>query len=304
MAANPSLEPALGIDSGHGTQPTWKRIYRRFGAHIGFSFAAALLVIGWAGREVRSLSADSGLGYALGIVSVTCMTLLLLYPLRKRIRLLRILGPVRNWFRFHMILGVAGPMAALYHCNFSLGSFNSRIALFSALLVAGSGLIGRYLYAKIHHGLYGRKASLKELLAQIKLTGPDGGHIASFVPELMRRLTAFDRSVMVPPRNAVDGIKLLLRMIFVTRLEYWTLTRFVRRRLAAEATVSPRVAQHRAALERATRLFITRHLRQVRKVAEFNAYERLFALWHVVHLPFFVLLIISAVIHIWAVHAY
>ena len=304
MAANPSLESALEIGTGLGAQSTWKRIYRRFGAHLGFGLAAVLLIIGWVGRETRELSAEAGLGYVLGIVSVSCMTLLLLYPIRKRLRFLRFLGPVRNWFRFHMILGVAGPLAALYHCNFTLGSFNSRVALFSALLVAGSGLIGRYLYAKIHHGLYGRKASLKELLGQINLTGPDGGHLASFVPELMQRLTTFDKSVMVPPKSVLDSVKLLARMIFITRLEYWTLTRFVRRRLIAEAAVSPRVAQHREPLERATKLFISRHLRQVRKVAEFNAYERLFALWHVVHLPFFVLLIISAVIHVWAVHAY
>lgn len=304
MAANPSLESVLEIRTRLDAQPTWKRIYRRFGAHIGFGLAAVLLAIGWAGREARELSADAGLGYLLGIVSVTCMALLLLYPLRKRIRLLKVLGPVRNWFRLHMILGMTVALAALYHCNFTLGSFNSRVALFSALLVAGSGLIGRYIYAKIHHGLYGRKASLKELLAQINLTGPDGGHLASFVPELMKRLTAFDKSVMVPPKNALDGIKLLLRMMVVTRLEYWQLMRFIRRRLTVEAAVSPRVAQHRMPLERATGLFISRHLRQVRKVAEFNAYERLFSLWHVVHLPFFVLLIISAVVHIWAVHAY
>ena len=304
MAANPSLEPTLGIRTQLDPQPAWKRIYRRFGAHIGFGSAAMLLAIGWAGRETRELSAEQGLGYALGILSVSCMVVLLLYPLRKRLRFLKLMGPVRNWFRFHMTMGVIGPLAALYHCNFTLGSLNSRIALFSALLVAGSGLIGRYIYAKIHHGLYGRKASLKELLAQINLTGPDGGHLATFVPELMQRLTAFDKSVMVPPKNPLDGIKLLFRMIFITRLEYWTLLRFIRRRLVAEAAVSPRVAQHRKPLERATRLFISRHLRQVRKVAEFNAYERLFALWHVVHLPFFVLLIISTILHIWAVHAY
>jgi len=304
MAANPSLEPVLGIRTGLDAQPSWKRIYRRFGSHIGFSLAAALLVLGWAGRETRELSADAGLGYLLGIVSVTCMALLLLYPLRKRIRLLKVLGPVRNWFRFHMILGMTVALAALYHCNFTLGSFNSRVALFSALLVAGSGLIGRYIYAKIHHGLYGRKANLKELLAQINLTAPDGGHLATFVPELTQRLTAFDKRVMVPPKNVLDGIKLLLRMTVVTRLEHWRLVRFIRRRLMVEASVSPRVAQHRIPLERATRLFISRHLRQVRKVAEFNAYERLFSLWHVVHLPFFVLLIISAAVHIWAVHAY
>ena len=31
------------------------------------------------------------------------------------------------------------------------------------LVVSGSGLFGRYFYARIHHGLHGRKADLAEL---------------------------------------------------------------------------------------------------------------------------------------------
>ena len=285
-------------------QPIWRRVYRRFGAHIGFVVVLTLVAVGWSGREARQLSADTGLGYWLGVFAAICMLVLLLYPLRKRWRALRILGPARNWFRLHMMLGVVGPLAALYHCNFSLGSFNSRVALFSALLVASSGLVGRFLYRKIHHGLYGRKANLKELLAQINLTGPEGGRVASFVPELMRRVTAFDRSVLVPPKGIFDSIALLLRMVVVTRLQYWELMRFTRRRLVVEGVYSDIVAQHHKGLEKATGRFISKHLRQVRRVAEFSAYERLFALWHVVHLPFFLLLLVSAVIHVWAVHAY
>jgi hypothetical protein len=40
------------------------------------------------------------------------------------------------------------------------------------------------------------------------------------------------------------------------------------------------------------------------RVAQYNAYERVFALWHVAHLPFVYLLVISAVVHVIAVHAY
>jgi hypothetical protein len=40
------------------------------------------------------------------------------------------------------------------------------------------------------------------------------------------------------------------------------------------------------------------------RVAQYSAYERLFALWHLAHLPFVYLLIISAVVHVIAVHAY
>jgi hypothetical protein len=45
-------------------------------------------------------------------------------------------------------------------------------------------------------------------------------------------------------------------------------------------------------------------LHAVTRVAEFNAYARLFSLWHVVHIPFVYLMVISAVAHVVAVHAY
>ena len=54
----------------------------------------------------------------------------------------------------------------------------------------------------------------------------------------------------------------------------------------------------------ASTAFVTEHLRRVRRVAAFAAYERLFSLWHKVHLPFFYLLLITAIVHVIAVHVY
>jgi hypothetical protein len=53
-----------------------------------------------------------------------------------------------------------------------------------------------------------------------------------------------------------------------------------------------------------SRKLIRRYLNAVVKVAQFKAYERLFSLWHVAHLPFVYLLVISAIVHVIAVHAY
>ena len=70
---------------------------------------------------------------------------------------------LRSWFSLHMLLGVLGPLCILLHCNFRLGSTNSNVALAGMLLVAGSGLIGRYLYGKFHFGLYGQQVGLQQL---------------------------------------------------------------------------------------------------------------------------------------------
>ena len=232
------------------------------------------------------------------------MLILLGYPLRKRVRFLKFLGKTKDWFRTHMIMGALGTITALYHCNFQLGSFNSRVALFSALLVAGSGLIGRFLYSKIHHGLYGRKRTLKELLSQVRLTQPKGGQVVGFIPELMERIVAFDRQVLVPPKNLLESAILPLKLSIQTRLAARQLIKFARYSLKQEAKSSPIVAEHRRKLERAIKRYVRNHLSQVRRVAGFTAYERLFSLWHFVHLPFFALLVLSTIVHVVAVHVY
>jgi len=203
-----------------------------------------------------------------------------------------------------MFLGTLGPLAALYHCNFTTGSVNSRVALYAALIVAASGFVGRYIYSKVHLGLYGRRTDLKELLSRIEIAAPAAARAAQFVPELTRRLIDFDRAVLVPPARLWACFVLPLRLAVLTRLEYWRLMAFARRELRTEALRSVRLQLHGPSLERITREYIRNHLRQVRRVAEFVAYQRLFALWHVVHRPFFAILVIAAVIHVIAVHSY
>jgi hypothetical protein len=78
----------------------------------------------------------------------------------------------------------------------------------------------------------------------------------------------------------------------------------VRRQLRAQARKSPIVAAQRKRLEKAMVRFVKEHLRRVRRVAELNSYERLFGLWHVFHLPFFYMLVVTAIVHVIAVHMY
>ncbi|MGI9260934.1 MAG: hypothetical protein ACR2QR_02805 [Woeseiaceae bacterium] len=282
----------------------WRGVWRRHRGALGFGLAATLVIAGWLIRDLGLLNAEEGLGYFLGILSVCCMLVLLLYPLRKRIKALKFLGPLPRWFRNHMIFGVSVPIIALYHCNFSLGSLNSRIALFSALAVAGSGLVGRFIYSQIHHGLYGRKSSLKELLRRIEVPAPGAMKFGTLIPELSARLTQYDRDVLTPPKNLFRCFLLPLKMWVKTWIQNRRLNRFVRGALAIQAQSSPEVARHRVQFEGLFREHIANHLTQVREVAEFTAYERLFALWRKIHLPFFGLLLVSVLVHVAVVHLY
>ena len=132
-----------------------------------FTFVClALLFTGIYNRDEYYLTAEHGPGYALGIAGGVMMLLLLIYPLRKRFRFMNHVLALRTWFRLHMLLGVVGPMCILFHCNFSLGSANSNVALIAMCLMVASGMVGRFLYSRIHFGLYGEEVSLRELQQQ------------------------------------------------------------------------------------------------------------------------------------------
>jgi hypothetical protein len=272
-------------------------------ARLGFLLAALLIYAGLQWPLTHLLSPERGIGYALGIIGGSAMLLLLVYPARKRVPALAAIGSVKTWFQIHMFLGVAGPLCILYHSNFSLGATNSNAALFAMLLVSGSGVVGRYFYARIHCGLYGHRTNRAELQSQAtalreKVAG------ANFVPELLTALEVADRR-LIERSNA--PLRVLLRPITVSArmwFERIRLTRRAVRELRATAAKSRVVAERHAHFERAVRKYIARRLQATRQVVEFEAYERLFSLWHVLHLPLFFMLLIAGVVHVVAVHVY
>jgi hypothetical protein len=56
--------------------------------------------------------------------------------------------------------------------------------------------------------------------------------------------------------------------------------------------------------QRRTRTLIADTLGAAQRAAQFNTYVRLFALWHVIHIPFLGMLLLTAIAHIVAVHTY
>jgi len=279
--------------------------WQRHGAALGYGLSALAVWVGWVvNRSYDLVNPEHGVGYWLGITGGSLMAILLLYPVRKKVRIMRFLGATRHWFRMHMIFGVLGPLLILYHCNFEFGALNSNVALICTLLVAGSGLVGRYLYAKIHIDLDGHKATLRELTERARVTAEQKNRTSVLVPQLLERMTVFDQAVLTPPDGFLASIVLPLRLAVQTRLQYLRLSWFARKQLRLQAQKSPIIREQRKRLQAATNAFIHQHLKRVRRVAELGSYERLFSLWHIFHLPFFYILVVTAIVHVVAVHMY
>jgi hypothetical protein len=302
MESTTVIQQRLLQDGATVVKPAWRRINS---AQLGYAFAAGTIGIGWLLTRERILFHPLyGAGYWLGIVGASLMAVLLLYPVRKRVRFLRRFGATRHWFQMHMIFGVAGPILILYHCNFRFGSVNSTIALICTLLVAGSGLVGRYIYRHLYSDLDGHRLKLQELIANAKVDSNERMHMSALVPDLLKKMSEYDSKVLIPPPSFLSSLLLPVRLAFSTRIAALRLALYARRQIATRATESDVVAQQRQRLYKAATQFIQTHLRRVRRVAELQSFERLFALWHVFHLPFFYLMVLTALVHVLAVHMY
>jgi hypothetical protein len=268
-------------------------------------FTAAVLAalwIGWVNRDDNGLTPVSGTGYWLGIAGGSLMLLLLLYPLRKRMRSLRAIGSVTFWFNAHMVLGVLGPVLIVWHANFRLGSINCAVALITTLVVAISGVFGRYLHSKVNVGFHGRKAEAHEVAADADELRGFLGSDATVADRMMAQLNAYAQLGTRAPKGALLGFIMLPFIHGRGAILRVRLIHYARQVIAIEGRRYGRSQKVQRRQIAGVTEFVTRHIGAARKAAAFAAYERLFRLWHIFHLPLFFLLVIVAVIHIYFSH--
>ena len=232
---------------------------------IVFVGAAVVAGLAWSVRDAHYLTAEEGLGYAFGIAGVTCMVLMQVYSVRKRTNWLPRAISLRQCFRAHMFLGVIGPVLILMHCDFRMGSINSQVAFWSMAVMMSSGIAGRFIYSRIHRGLYGERVRLEELasaLAQERESAPGAQRT---------QLAALELPSVSLPGQLLTHVRII-------------------------------AAQRRNAGSGDGRA--STYFRQLRVLSGLRIAERAFSLWHVVHLPLVGILALSVIAHVVVVHAY
>jgi hypothetical protein len=250
---------------------------------------AVALAVGWLARDALDLAPAYGVGWALGPIGLGAMVALLGYSLRKRSPRLARAGPLRRWFQTHMLLGVAGPTAITFHSGFELQSTNARIAFASMVLVAASGFLGRFVYTRVHLGLFGQRQSLRDVAEHADASRHRLAWVLGGRPAASAALRAFEKAAL---DERAPGPLRVLRIAWRARHAERAIHRGLRAAGLAGAALEDADAAVRA------------HLAAVRRLAEFSFYESALSLWHAVHLPLCGLLFTAAAIHVIAVYLY
>lgn len=271
---------------------------------IGF-MTVALIAFGYMIRNQEIFVPSEGIGYRLGLIGGCAMLLLLLYPMIKRSRFFGTGASAAFWFRWHMLLGTVGPLMIFYHSNFRLGATNSNIALFAMIAVFLSGVIGRYVYGQVHNGMYGAKLEVGSYMANAArlmqgMSADLGGNSTAVTLEFAQ---SCDR---ILPKNAkligLIGNSILLPVKI--RLAKSRIMTEVEKSVAANAAALRWTQAERRQHLGLARQHVSEFVIAVSRAAQLSLWERMFSLWHMLHVPLFFLLLVSGVIHVIAVHLY
>lgn len=218
----------------------------------------------------RLLRPSGAIGLSLGVAGALAMVSTLPYAVRKRWRKLARLGAAPRWLDVHIFFGIIGPVLVTLHTAFK---FNGLVAVgyWLMLMVWTSGFVGRYLYVRIPKTIRGVELSREEMAAE--LDDAREGLTRVPVPAAARAaLDEFDHAVALKsgrPPGVLD--------LFFGELRVRTRLLLMRRQLRAAGADLEAV---NTAVSRAAE-----HATIVRRLAHLQRTRRLFAVWHVFHLP-------------------
>jgi len=225
--------------------------------------------------------AGGSVGHKLGITGASMMVLMLLYSVRKRVGALRRLGPLSRWLDVHIYLGVFGPLLIVLHSSFKVQGLVA-LSFWSMVVVALSGVLGRYLYLQIPRTRAGEEVALAELEAEDReLSGQLRNRFGLEEAQLAR----LDVLVAVPARIGLVGG-------FVRLVTDDLRLRSGLRAFAASCRSVPRPVVRE--FERVVRQKAHVH----RRILLWNRVHELFHYWHVLHKPFALVMYVFMIVHV------
>ncbi|MEZ5064424.1 MAG: hypothetical protein R3B81_06785 [bacterium] len=224
-------------------------------------------------------------GQSLGFLAFALFLFLWLYPVRKRVAALSFLGPVPKWLDAHIVAGVVMPLAGAIHAGFRFSGLIG-VGYFSMLVVAISGVVGRYLYLRIPRGRSGLEMTREQVSADRRQLVGALAETTGFDPQVLLTLL---KPVQTTTRGIIPTLWRLVQDDFDRRRAI--------RRLLREWNDKSAQRPDAAALKNVARL-ARREMALAQQIRVLDATGRVFRLWHAFHLPFAITAFLAVTVHV------
>ncbi len=226
----------------------------------------------------------SGLfGQGLGIIGTLLIFIGVFgYIARKRYKFLSKLGRLKYWLEFHIFLCSLGPIMVLFHTAFKFGGIVS-VAFWSMVAVVVSGVIGRFIYIQIPRTIEGRELSLSELqnMKDDLEKALKNSHNSKSVD--IELLMASAKTKSLPQGNLFAR---MVRKYFMDKNTIQDIKKSLRKSRVSKSEVKNVVT------------LIKKEIDLSNRIDRLQSMQKLFKYWHVVHMPFAIIMLVIVIIHI------
>jgi hypothetical protein len=191
-----------------------------------------------------------------------------IYIARKRYNFMVKYLRLKYLLEFHIFLCVLGPILILFHTTFKFGGIVS-VAFWSMVLVVLSGVVGRYIYIQIPRTIEGRELSLgevKNMKTDLAAVLNEKFKLASSTIIMITNLTTAQNT---NSKITIGSLRKKLRKNNIPKNERKTILKMVKK----EKSLSG-------------------------KIARLQTMQKLLKYWHVVHLPFALIMLVIVIIHV------
>ncbi len=249
----------------------------------GFSYYKTPIVDRFFHEDHASLKPSGPYGHGYGILgSLLILIGVFSYIARKKYRSLASLGRLKYWLEFHIFLCVLGPMLILFHTAFKFGGIVS-LSFWSMVLVVASGVIGRFIYIQIPRSIEGRELSLSEvqnmktnlhtvLTERYEVSGNVLDALLQITEHSLDKKQGFLSQWLFEPliiRNARRKVKAVL----------------------APTDIDPSAQSSIIGI-------MKQEIRLNGRINRLTTMQTIFRYWHVIHLPFAIIMLIIMIIHV------
>ncbi|MEW5843969.1 MAG: hypothetical protein AB1775_11975 [Bacteroidota bacterium] len=234
----------------------------------------------------KLLKPSGFLGHGFGIIGSIMMILgVAMYMVRKRSRKMLRMGLLKHWLEMHIFLCSVGPILVLYHTAFKFGGIVA-VSFWSMVAVVVSGVVGRFIYIQIPRSIHGQEYSLDELkLLNFGYTETLRKDY-NLQDDLLKRLDHF-RSV---ESYETLGFFSVMGIIIQDYFENASLIHQIRKELV-KRNISHKSIDEIIKICK-SKLVLTR------RIILLHSVQRLFKYWHIIHLPFALVMLIIMLIHV------
>lgn len=273
------------------------RIYIGFFLLIGISTFLILTITGTSYyllpieerffHPLHNILKPSGLvGHGIGILGSVMMILgIVLYMVRKRARKFSRVGILKHWLELHIFLCSVGPLLILYHTAFKFGGLVA-VSFWSMLAVVISGIIGRFIYIQIPRNIQGNELDFEQLLKineDLYYKLRNDFKVDDYV------LLKLDEIAGIDEYKSLNASEAFLKIF----TDY-----FSKRKLLSVIKVE--LLNSNLKKETITEILnICRSkLLLVRRIGLLTTMQKIFKYWHIIHLPFALVMIVIMFVHI------